>query len=69
MRLPPAQQQYDMAYVQSILKLIEEADAANYKKAQDIRLQRGERIILEAPNGSLWKVAVSNAGTLSAVAV
>lgn len=43
---------------------IEAADRNNYKKNQDVELG-GNRLILTAPNGSRYKVSVSNAGALT----
>ena len=44
-------------------------DAANRKKGQDVEIAGSEKLILASPNGSRWSVEVSNAGTLSAVAL
>lgn len=41
----------------------------NFKKAQDIRLQRGERLIMPSPDGTLWIVSVSNAGAMVVTAL
>jgi hypothetical protein len=59
---------YDPAEQSRIRAEIERADAQNFKRLQDVRLQNGERLILKSPNGSVWSITVSNAGAISAVA-
>jgi hypothetical protein len=49
-------------------RAIESADAMNYKRNQDIQVG-GNSLILTAPNGTRYKVIVTNAGALSTVAV
>lgn len=41
----------------------------NFKKGQDVRLQRGERFIISATDGTLFKLKVTPAGVLSATAI
>lgn len=48
--------------------IVEQEDARNVKKGQDIQLA-DERIILRSPNGTAYAIVVSNAGALSTVAV
>lgn len=69
MKLSPAPEKYDRAEEQANRKLLEGADALNYKKAQDIRLQRSERLIMPSPDGTLWIVSVSNAGAIVVTAL
>ena len=60
---------YDQAAEQSFRNQVRAADAENFKKGQDMRLQRGERLILASPNGTLFYLTVSNAGVLGTSAV
>lgn len=52
----------DQAEVRRTLQL---EDAVNFKKGQDVRLARGERLVLYSPNGTAYQVTVDNAGNLS----
>jgi hypothetical protein len=47
-------------------RAIEAADRANYKRGQDIDVGENS-IILTAPNGTRYKLVVSNAGLLGTV--
>lgn len=47
---------------------IEQADAQNHKKEQDIEVGSAN-LILTSPNGSRYKVTVDNSGNLSASAI
>lgn len=69
MNLSPAPEKYDRAEEQQMRKALETADGLNFKKAQDIRLQRGERLIMPSPDGALWVVSVSNAGAMVVTAL
>jgi hypothetical protein len=50
-------------------KALDQLDAENRKRQQDVEIAGSERLILASPNGSRWSVQVSNAGALSAVAL
>lgn len=69
MRLSPAPPTYDREDAQLMRKALESADMANFKKGQDLRLQRSERLILASPNGTLYYLTVTNAGVLGTTAV
>jgi hypothetical protein len=69
LKLPPAPARYERAAWQSILQAITLALGAAFNRGQDVRLQNGERLILKAPNGTLYQVKVDNAGALSTAAV
>ena len=64
-----APKQYDPAGEQAFRNQVRAADSENFKKGQDLRLQRGERLILMSPNGTLYYLTVSNAGVLGTATV
>ncbi len=68
MKLPAARDAYDASNERQTRAALEAADAANFKKGQDVRLARGERLILKSPDGASWLVEVNDAGNLSASA-
>jgi hypothetical protein len=69
LKLSPAPPRYERAAWQSILQAIGQSLGAAFSRGQDVRLQNGERLILKAPNGTLWQVKVDNTGALSTTAV
>ena len=68
MILPNASNDYDQGVESQRNLLIEQADDMNRKKNQDIEL-RNDRLILQSPNGTRFKLAVENNGNLSAVQI
>jgi hypothetical protein len=68
-KLAPAPARYERAAWQAILQAIGQALGVAFIRGQDVRLQNGERLILKAPNGTMWQVEVDNAGALSTAAV
>ena len=68
MILPNASNAYDQSVESQRNLLIEQADDMNRKKNQDIEL-RNDRLILQSPNGTRFKLAVENNGNLSAVQI
>ena len=68
MRLPPAPDTYQPPDQAALRRLLSQADDDNIKKRRDIVLANGEGLVLRSPNGSLWRLVVSNAGALSTVA-
>ncbi len=68
MILPNASNNYDRGVESQRNLLIEQADDMNRKKNQDIEL-RNDRLILQSPNGTRFKLAVENNGNLSAVQI
>jgi|13_taG_2_1085334.scaffolds.fasta_scaffold01870_9 phosphosulfolactate phosphohydrolase-like enzyme len=68
MILPEAQRNYDFVQENQRNNLIEQADNLNRKKNQDIEL-RGERLILQSPNGTRFSITVADNGTVSAVSL
>ena len=68
MILPNASNAYDQGVESQRNLLIEQADDMNRKKNQDIEL-RNDRLILQSPNGTRFKLAVENNGNLSSVQI
>lgn len=67
MKLPNPPAQYDAANEASFRSEIEREDARNLKRGGNVLIGKGA-LVLTAPNGSLWQIAVSNSGVLTAVA-
>lgn len=68
MKLPTAPGAYDKSNESQTRKALESADAANFKKGQDLRLVLGERIILkQTSGGTLWNVYVDSDGRINTV--
>ena len=68
MILPNAAAKYSRDGQNRLQSLIEQADRENRKQGRDIEVYPA-RIILTSPNGTRYRIDVSNAGALSAVAV
>ena len=68
MILPNSPNSYDQDVEAQRNLLIEQADDLNRKKNQDIEL-RNDRLILQSPNGTRYRLAVENNGNLSAVQI
>ena len=68
MRLPTAGSNFDQRAETQRNLLIEQADDLNRKKNQDIEL-RNERLILQSPDGTRFKLQVDNSGNLSASSI
>ena len=68
MILPQAQRNYDFVQESQRNNVIEQADNLNRKKNQDIEL-RGERLILQSPNGTRFSITVADNGTISATSI
>ena len=66
MNLPRPSAQYDAANETQTRSAIEREDARNLKKGGNVLIGKGA-LVLTAPNGSLWRITVSNSGALSAV--
>lgn len=60
---PPADEQMRQNF-----RAIEAADKMNYKRGQDVDIG-GNSLILTSPDGTRYKVVVSNAGLLGTVPV
>lgn len=69
LNLPPALYQYNMENEQQTRTAIRAADAENFKRGRDLRLEQGERFILKSADGTRWSVTVSNAGVITLTAI
>lgn len=69
MSLPRAPVQYGKEDQDRLRKSLDQRDAENRKKRQDVEIAGSERLILSSPNGSRWNITVDNAGALAAVAL
>jgi hypothetical protein len=68
MNLPTPSIQYsekDQAQTRNILEL---EDRNNHKRNRDVEIG-ASRLILTSPNGTRYRITVSNAGTLSATSI
>ena len=68
MRLPTPGSNFDQRAETQRNLLIGQADDLNRKKNQDIEL-RNERLILQSPDGTRFKLQVDNSGNLSASSI
>jgi len=66
MILPNSPNAYDQSVESQRNLQLEQADDMNRKKNQDIEL-RNDRLILQSPNGTRYKLSVDNTGNLTAV--
>lgn len=64
MRLPDPSARYDQQAEGRRNREIEQADARNLKRQQDIEFTSGMRLIMPSPDGTRWSLTVSNAGAL-----
>lgn len=69
MKLPTPAKSYDIRQETMRNSFIEAADLLNRKKGQDLEIAGSERLILSSPDGTRWKITVSNAGAVSATAI
>jgi len=65
MKLPDPTPKYDQPRQRLIHHALEQADAHNRKKEQDIEVHPA-RLILRSPDGTRYEVRVSDAGALTA---
>ncbi|MCH1580842.1 MAG: hypothetical protein L7S55_09065 [Luminiphilus sp.] len=68
MRLPDQPTTYDQFIERQRSLALEQADSLNRKKNQDIELAQ-DRLILQSPNGTRFKLVVNDLGILTASAV
>lgn len=68
MKLPLAPDKYDRSQQTRVQVALEQEDGRNRKKGADLEIVN-ERLILHSPNGTRYKVVVSDLGALSAVAI
>lgn len=68
MILPNSPNAYDQGVESQRNLQLEQADDMNRKKNQDIEL-RNDRLILQSPDGTRYKLSVDNSGNLTAVSL
>jgi hypothetical protein len=66
MKLPSPPGRYDQALEAQRNLLLEQADKQNRKRLEDFEVAEPQRLILRSPDGTQWKLVVSNAGVLTA---
>lgn len=69
MSLPRSPDKYSKEDQDRFRKTLDDRDAENRKRRQDVEVAGTERLILASPNGSRWSIVVDNAGALSTVAI
>ncbi len=68
MIIPRPPEDYNLQDQSAFRTQVQQADALNYKRNQDVEIAQG-RLILKSPNGTRYEITVSNTGTLSATAI
>lgn len=66
MKLPSPPPQYDPLYEGEKNRVLEQSDFQNLKRLADVEVVDPQRLILRSPNGTRYKITVSNSGVLSA---
>lgn len=69
MKLPIPGPRYDETRENLRNNMLEQSDKQNIKRYENIEIRDPQLLVLVSPNGSRWKVTVSNTGTLSATAI
>lgn len=69
MKLPSPPAEYSPIYEGEKNRIIEQSDAQNLKRVVDTEIVDPQRLILRSPNGTRWKLVVSNLGVLTASAL
>jgi hypothetical protein len=65
MKLPNQTPSYDILLESQRNRLIEQADAQNYKKGQDLYVAPGQRLILYNPSGIAYEVYINASNALA----
>lgn len=68
MRLPITPSGYSSTDQREMRRILELEDMKNHKRNSDVEIGVG-RLILTSPNGTRYAITVSDAGTISTVAV
>lgn len=66
--LPQPLSGYDSRNESETRRLLESADSANQKKAQDVVI-KNNRLILTSPDGTRWSGIIDNSGTVTWTAI
>lgn len=69
MRLPDPGSRYIQSDEARRNREIELSDRENLKRQQDIELVSGMRLIMSSPNGTRYKITVSNVGAIVVTAL
>ncbi|MGB1223920.1 MAG: hypothetical protein ACPHCN_07230 [Mycobacterium sp.] len=69
MNIPRPPLEYDAEVERKRNRSLEQADALNLKRNQDLRLTSPIRLILNSPDGTEWVVGVDNAGNFTATSL
>ncbi len=69
MILPQPGQTYDATAEAVRNRALEQADARNLKRQQDIELVSGMRLIMTSPNGTRYSITVSNVPAIVITAI
>lgn len=69
MKLPSPPPKYDPNYEGEKNRILEQSDVQNIKRLVDVEVVSPQRLILRSPNGTQWKLVVSNLGVLTATAL
>lgn len=64
---PPARYDRDTETIRN--ETLEREDKTNHKRGQHVYILEPAQLILASPNGSHWKITVSNVGVVGATAV
>lgn len=66
MKLPTPSLQYNPIMEAQRNLMLEQADLQNHKRLADLEIAAPQRLILRSPDGTRWKITVSNLGVLTA---
>ncbi|CAB4121345.1 hypothetical protein UFOVP12_12 [uncultured Caudovirales phage] len=69
MKLPNPPVQYNQSFEAQRNASIEQMDQQSLKHQTDIEIVTPQRLILRSPNGTQWKLVISNLGVLTATAL
>jgi hypothetical protein len=74
MTLPQPPDRYTQTSEEERNRQIQSEFTRTYKRDEDLEItggttSRDQRLILRSPNGTRWKITVSNAGTISATSL
>lgn len=69
MKLPIPGPRYDETRENLRNNMLEQSDKQNIKRYENIEIRDPQLLVLVSPNGSRWKITVSNTGALSATAI
>jgi hypothetical protein len=68
-RLKPPSEKYDRREMQVALSQIEGELETAYHRGQDIEITKDQRLILTAPDGGRWYLAIENNGNLNPIPI